>query len=381
MSTTAASRPAGQRSRATRPSTRWCSIAGARTIPTVWDRYQAQQPQCKFGKDGVCCRLCYMGPCRITPKAPRGVCGADADTIVARNLLREVAGGTAAHSDHGRTWCAAQESGARQGRHYRIADQRRLRDAARFFEHQRWTAGRTSQIAGDLADLFMAGVRLVRGAEPAPCNSRRRSARALEEAGHRALGIDSRSWSCCTARTWAWTTTTATCSCTPEVQPGRRLGRSPASPPSSPTSCSAPPPVRSKANLGVLAADKVNIIVHGHEPALSEMLARGLAATRRSSPTPRARAGLHPRRHLLHGQRDPHSPRHPGRRQLPPAGTGDHHRRGGDDDHRRAVLHAELAQVAKCFHTEWSPPPRSPRPSGPTRSPSTKSTATSTPAA
>ena len=77
-------------------------IAGAAEVSTVFDRYQAQHPQCKFGTDGVCCRLCHMGPCRITPKAQLGICGADADTITARNLLREIAAGTAAHSDHGR---------------------------------------------------------------------------------------------------------------------------------------------------------------------------------------------------------------------------------------------------------------------------------------
>ncbi len=77
-------------------------IARLEGIPTVWDRYQSQQPQCKFGWTGVCCRLCHMGPCRITPKASHGICGADADTITARNLLREIAAGTAAHSDHGR---------------------------------------------------------------------------------------------------------------------------------------------------------------------------------------------------------------------------------------------------------------------------------------
>ena len=50
---------------------------------TVFSRSDRQGPPCAFGREGVCCRICYMGPCRITPKAPRGVCGADADTIVA----------------------------------------------------------------------------------------------------------------------------------------------------------------------------------------------------------------------------------------------------------------------------------------------------------
>ncbi|MCK5174247.1 MAG: carbon monoxide dehydrogenase, partial [Planctomycetes bacterium] len=68
----------------------------------AWDRLEKQMPQCGFGKQGVCCRICSMGPCRITKKAPAGVCGADADTIAARNLLRMIASGAAAHSDHGR---------------------------------------------------------------------------------------------------------------------------------------------------------------------------------------------------------------------------------------------------------------------------------------
>ncbi|MEE9224420.1 MAG: anaerobic carbon-monoxide dehydrogenase catalytic subunit [Thermoplasmata archaeon] len=72
---------------------------------TMWDRYDAMQPQCRFGELGVCCTLCFQGPCRINPtgKEPqRGICGAADYTIVSRNLLRRIAAGTAAHSDHGR---------------------------------------------------------------------------------------------------------------------------------------------------------------------------------------------------------------------------------------------------------------------------------------
>ncbi|MHC4271773.1 MAG: anaerobic carbon-monoxide dehydrogenase catalytic subunit, partial [Planctomycetota bacterium] len=65
----------------------------------AWDRLALQMPQCGFGKSGVCCRICAMGPCRITKKAKAGVCGADVDTIVARNFLRAIAAGVSAHSD------------------------------------------------------------------------------------------------------------------------------------------------------------------------------------------------------------------------------------------------------------------------------------------
>lgn len=69
---------------------------------TAFDRFDSQQPQCSFGLCGTCCRICNMGPCKITPKSPRGVCGADADLIVARNLLRGAAAGAAQHGMHAR---------------------------------------------------------------------------------------------------------------------------------------------------------------------------------------------------------------------------------------------------------------------------------------
>mgnify|MGYP001092432140 FL=1 len=63
-------------------------------LETAHHRVETQRTKCGFGLQGVCCRLCANGPCRITPDAPRGVCGASADTIVARNFLRAVAAGS-----------------------------------------------------------------------------------------------------------------------------------------------------------------------------------------------------------------------------------------------------------------------------------------------
>lgn len=71
-------------------------------IDTAFDRFDSQQPQCGFGLAGTCCKVCNMGRCKITPKSPRGVCGADADLIVARNLLRSAAAGVSQHGMHGR---------------------------------------------------------------------------------------------------------------------------------------------------------------------------------------------------------------------------------------------------------------------------------------
>ena len=76
-----------------------------RNIETVYDRVVAQQPQCAFGYKGICCRICIAGPCRVKKEdgpGSRGICGASAFTIVSRNLVRYIAGGTASHSEHAR---------------------------------------------------------------------------------------------------------------------------------------------------------------------------------------------------------------------------------------------------------------------------------------
>jgi carbon-monoxide dehydrogenase catalytic subunit len=69
------------------------------------DRLRKMMPQCGFGELGTCCVLCYLGPCRIDPfdNGPKlGVCGADADVIVARNFLRAAVGGASSHAGHAR---------------------------------------------------------------------------------------------------------------------------------------------------------------------------------------------------------------------------------------------------------------------------------------
>ncbi len=63
-------------------------------MQTSHHRVEDQSVKCGFGLQGVCCRLCSNGPCRITPKAPKGICGANADVIVARNFLKAVASGS-----------------------------------------------------------------------------------------------------------------------------------------------------------------------------------------------------------------------------------------------------------------------------------------------
>ena len=241
---------------------------------TCFSRMDTQQNQCGFGKGGICCRICYMGPCRITAKAPRGVCGADADTIVARNYLREVAGGTAAHSDHGRHLVLLLKKVAQgHGGSYQIKDESALRDAARKYGVEE--CGRDAKdVANELADIFVKeftsqeepvrtlqlaplkrqGVWKQHGIEPQGID------RMVVECMHRStMGVDHdyrnilmHAFRTSLADGWAGS---RVASITSDILFG------------------TPAPVRSSANLGVLGARTVNVIVHGHEPALSEMLA------------------------------------------------------------------------------------------------------------
>lgn len=103
-------------------------------IETVWDRLQAQEPQCGYCALGLSCRNCVMGPCRIDPFGDgpqKGVCGADADVIVARNLARTIAAGASSHSDHGRDILETlYHTGTGETTGYQITDVEKLRRIA-----------------------------------------------------------------------------------------------------------------------------------------------------------------------------------------------------------------------------------------------------------
>ncbi|MDP7162467.1 MAG: carbon monoxide dehydrogenase, partial [Phycisphaerae bacterium] len=67
---------------------------GSCGLSVAWDRHEAMEPQCGFGQLGICCRNCTMGPCRIDPFGDgpaEGICGATADVIAARNMVRMIA--------------------------------------------------------------------------------------------------------------------------------------------------------------------------------------------------------------------------------------------------------------------------------------------------
>ena len=124
-------------------------------VDTCFSRADAQRTTCKFGTEGLCCRICHMGPCRISPKAPLGICGADPHTIVARNFLREVVSGAAAHSDHGRHLVLRlKKISEGNGNGYAIKDEKALRNAARLYKIEESDRD-TLDVAKDLAQLFI----------------------------------------------------------------------------------------------------------------------------------------------------------------------------------------------------------------------------------
>jgi len=262
-------------------------IADREGFDTIWERHEKQQPQCGYGMLGTCCRICSMGPCRIDPfgEGPtRGVCGATADTMVARNLARMAAVGSSSHSDHGRKVAQILKAVATgKNRDYRISDEGKLLAVAGRLGIG--TEGRTAaDIALDVADAaincfckqdeeplvftekYMPKKRFERlkGLEDhlyqatgskmgfLPRGIDREAVDILHRThfgcDHDPLSLVAQSVRCSLSDGWGGSLIAT------EIQ-DILLGT---------------PQIRQvKANLGVLEEESVNVVVHGHEPVLS----------------------------------------------------------------------------------------------------------------
>ena len=245
-------------------------------LETAWDRYEAQLPQCGFGELGVCCRNCNMGPCRISPfedGPKKGVCGATADIIVARNLIRMIAAGAAAHSDHGRdiahTLLLTAEG---KGGGYNIEDEAKLQALAA--EYGIETDGRKKEeIALDLAKAAYGEF----GKQEGPIQFTKRAPESRQELWKK-LGIDPRGIDREIVEIMHRTHIGVDNDPVNLILQGLRAsvadgwGGSMVATELSDVLFGTPAPVRSASNLGVLKEDHVNIIAHGHEPTLSEMI-------------------------------------------------------------------------------------------------------------
>lgn len=245
---------------------------GKKVGADAWQYRAAKQtPHCKFGEQGVCCRICAMGPCRITPKAPRGICGCDVHGIVGRNYLKFTAGGAATHSDHGREICHTLYCAKPEGP-YKVKDPEKLLRIAKEWGVE--TEGKDIyDLAHEVAYLGLSEYGKVFGTQ----NFLKRAPQHTQEIWEREeiapRAID-REVSCSLHMSHMG------CSSLPEALIRQSLraglsdgwGGSMAGTEFSDVLFGTPKPIETEANLGVMVAENVNIVVHGHDPSLSEMI-------------------------------------------------------------------------------------------------------------
>ena len=228
---------------------------------------------CNIGAAGMCCKICGMGPCRLTKEGSTGVCGATIDTIQARNLIRAIAAGSAAHSDHGRDMAftlKAVANGETEG--YYLRDIAKLRTVAAKYNIP--IEGRApEEIANDLADLYIAQFGQQRGKVILTTRAPLKRQKIWEEAGVVPRGID-REVVEALHRTHIGDDQDAEHILNHAVRTalGDGWGGSLLATDISDILFGTPAPILGQANLGVLKTDMVNVVVHGHEPTLSEMI-------------------------------------------------------------------------------------------------------------
>jgi len=252
-------------------------------VNTAFDRAETMKP-CPIGMVGSCCKNCGMGPCRVplparkteTPEDKqkrRGICGATAETIAARNFIRMVAGGAAAHSDHGRGVAElflAMAKGEAPG--YEIKDEQKLLQLALDWGIEIGDRS-NNEIAIDIGERALAEFGRQEGEilflRRAPLKRQeiwrkqgvapRGIDREIVEIMHRThIGVDQdyqnllkQGVRTSIADGWGGSMIAT------ELQD---------------ILFGTPAPVLGQINLGVLKSDEVNLIIHGHEPLLSEMV-------------------------------------------------------------------------------------------------------------
>ncbi|MEA1976403.1 MAG: anaerobic carbon-monoxide dehydrogenase catalytic subunit [Chloroflexota bacterium] len=241
-------------------------------IETAFSRADSMAA-CPIGADGMCCKVCSMGPCRLVKKGQTGVCGATIETVAARNFARMVAAGSAAHSDHGRgmayTLLEAAEGHAPD---YQVRDLAKLEEIAGYLDIE-VDEKPVNELARDVALAALHEFGKAEGEfkflRRAPAKRQeiwkkldiepRNIDREVVEMMHRThVGNDQdaehildHALRCSIGDGWG----------------GSMLGTD-----ISDILFGTPAPVLSRANLGILQDDEVNIVIHGHEPSLSEMI-------------------------------------------------------------------------------------------------------------
>jgi anaerobic carbon-monoxide dehydrogenase catalytic subunit len=243
-------------------------------IETCFDRFD-KQGTCDFGLAGTCCTICNMGPCRITPKAPNGVCGADKDLIVARNLLRSLAGGVAGHGGRSREVLLALKAAAKGGMPESLKGEGKIRATAKAFGLD--PAHELNSLAVQIVDILLADMART---EPGPHRTMQSLAprerldtwdaldimpigsyhEVFEALGRTSVGTDG-DWRnvmqqflrCGLAFSWNSVTSGAIAQ-----------------------DCLYGPPRRShiKTDFAAIETSTVNVAIHGHSPVLASVIVR-----------------------------------------------------------------------------------------------------------
>lgn len=247
-------------------------------IPTVWERFQAQQPQCGFGETGLCCRHCMQGPCRISPfedGPSSGVCGANADTMVARGVSRAIAAGTASHGGHAKHIAhTLLKSAEGKTPDYPIRDEVKLKAVAQrigvpvdgrdvndiakdvaikaleeFSEKETPLTWAATTVTKGRVDTF-----LKYGVVPTGIDS------SVADSMHRTTyGVDSDPVNILLGAVKCALADYAACHVATDLAD---------------ILFGTPAPVPTRANLGVIKENAVNIALHGHNPLLSDIVAQ-----------------------------------------------------------------------------------------------------------
>ncbi|MCL5266301.1 MAG: anaerobic carbon-monoxide dehydrogenase catalytic subunit [Chloroflexi bacterium] len=244
-------------------------------VQTAWDRSTIIKP-CPIGTDGVCCNTCSMGPCRLNEDRPdrfRGVCGASVPTIVARSFTKMIAQGCACHSDHGRSIAETFLKVARgEAAGYQIKDFTKLYALAadlgvnvqgmqtndiaeqvgivalNQFSQQHGEMALVKRVPAKRLQLWRQMGIVPRGVDREVVEAMHRTNMGMDQDYKNLMRQASR-----TALADGW-------------------GGSMIATELQDILFSTPNPQAGKLDFGVLDADYVNIVVHGHEPLLSDPL-------------------------------------------------------------------------------------------------------------
>ncbi|MFZ3173187.1 MAG: anaerobic carbon-monoxide dehydrogenase catalytic subunit [Carboxydocellales bacterium] len=243
-------------------------------VETFLDRFEAQQPQCGFGLRGLCCRMCQWGPCRIGPKSPRGICGKDLNSMVLGNILRALVAGMAGHARHAHE-CIMSIIAVADGKiNIPLKGESRVWELAEKFHLD--TAGKefltvAKEVAlvllEDLNRMFDQPIKMLEAY--APLERRqvwanlgvlpRSAAYEIMESLHMTTLGSCSDWTALAAQelrsalAYCYSTLFGSSMAT-EILFG------------------LPRPILTTVNYGVMKADQVNILVHGHSPVMAEVI-------------------------------------------------------------------------------------------------------------